>query len=119
MNDKRGVLGICRKIFNTFIVEQGIKFGFIRFTSDEVVEPSLWYYNDMMFIRGQLPETQKSPVDQSQTKKRASSDEVTKELVGLATQYFKRPESEVDIKAKGWAMKLCRLAPNQKRFAEK
>ena len=41
------------------------------------------------------------------------------QLVGFATQYFKQPHTEEDFIAKGWAIKLKRLPPDQKRFAEK
>lgn len=52
-------------------------------------------------------------------KKKKGGPYSTDQLVGLATEYFKRPETEEDIIAKGWAMKLKKLTPDQRRFAEK
>lgn len=52
-------------------------------------------------------------------KKKQSSRSNTDELVDLASSYFKRPENESDILAKGWAMKLSRLTHDQRRYAEK
>lgn len=59
-----------------------------------------------------------APPPPSKRKKQSSQDS-TQELVGLATAYFKKPESESEIVARGWAIKLSRLAPDQRRFAEK
>lgn len=52
-------------------------------------------------------------------KKKQSSSTNTVEHVGLATTHFKTPENESDILAKGWAIKLNRLPPDQRRYAEK
>lgn len=53
-------------------------------------------------------------------KKKAPPESSTEELVGLATVYFKNPlDTEADIVGKGWAIKLNRLAPDQRRYAEK
>ncbi|CAH1396350.1 unnamed protein product [Nezara viridula] len=41
------------------------------------------------------------------------------EMLGLAAEYFNTPESESEVVAKGWAMKLNRLSPDQRLFAEK
>ena len=53
-----------------------------------------------------------------QPKKKKCTDP-TGQLVGLATDYFKKPETEEDVLAKSWAYKLKRLSGDQKRFAEK
>ncbi|KAK9891274.1 hypothetical protein WA026_013585 [Henosepilachna vigintioctopunctata] len=63
--------------------------------------------------------TLKRAIPANTDKKRKGGPDSTDQLVGLATEYFKRPETEEDILAKGWAMKLKKLAPNQRRFAEK
>lgn len=52
-------------------------------------------------------------------KKRKGEPDSTDQLVGLATEYFKRPETEEDILAEGWAMKLKKLPPDQRLFAGK
>lgn len=59
------------------------------------------------------------PVPFPTKKKITSSKDSTDELVGLATAYFKKPETESDFLAKGWTMKLNRLQPDQRCFAEK
>lgn len=51
--------------------------------------------------------------------KRKGEPDSTDQLVELVTEYFKRPEIEEDILAKGWAMKLRKLPLDQRRFAEK
>lgn len=63
--------------------------------------------------------TPKRAIPANTGKKRKGRPDSTDQLVGLATEYFKRPETEEDILAKGWAMKLKKLAPDQRRFAEK
>ncbi|XP_076066944.1 uncharacterized protein LOC143040158 isoform X3 [Oratosquilla oratoria] len=50
--------------------------------------------------------------------KRKATDS-TEQLVGLATEFFKRPETEEDVIAKSWAFKLKKLTAEQRRFAEK
>ncbi|KAL1488632.1 hypothetical protein ABEB36_014432 [Hypothenemus hampei] len=59
------------------------------------------------------------PSARTASKKRKGQPDSTEQLVGLATEYFKRPETEEDILAKSWAMKLKKLLPDQRRFAEK
>ncbi|XP_074027869.1 uncharacterized protein [Leptinotarsa decemlineata] len=117
---------------------------------DDIPESSLWYYNDMFFIKDQLEiaatETSESPLDvDSQLSQDSESTspsginttptsnpapppqkrnkrkvvDTNEQLVGLATEYFKWPETEEDIMAKGWAMKLKKIPPDQRRFAEK
>lgn len=63
--------------------------------------------------------TLKRAIPANTGKKRKGGSDSTDQLVGLTTDYFKRPETEEDILAKGWAMKLKKLAPDQRRFAEK
>ena len=63
--------------------------------------------------------TLKRAIPANTGKKRKGGPDSTDQLLGLATEYFKRPETEEDILAKGWAMKLKKLAPDQRRFAEK
>lgn len=65
------------------------------------------------------PPTPKPAIPVKTGKKRKGGLDSTDQLVGLATEYFKRPETEEDILAKGWAMKLKKLTPDQRRFAEK
>ncbi|KAK2722646.1 hypothetical protein QYM36_002986 [Artemia franciscana] len=59
------------------------------------------------------------PAVSPQKKKRKGQPDATEQLAGLATEYFKRPLTEEDIVAQSWAMKLKKLRPDQKRFAEK
>lgn len=63
--------------------------------------------------------TLKTAILASTSKKRKGGPDSTDQLVGLATENFKRPMTEEDILVKGWAMKLKKLAPDQRRFAEK
>ncbi|XP_039967450.1 uncharacterized protein LOC120779305 isoform X2 [Bactrocera tryoni] len=69
-----------------------------------------------------VSESEKFPTCSSTPQRKRSKKSLenrTEELVGLASEYFKKPETEADIIAKGWALKLNRLAADQKRFAEK
>jgi hypothetical protein len=59
------------------------------------------------------------PIPLPPKKKKPSSKDSTEELVGLATQYFKKSETESDFIAKGWCLKLTRLNSDQRCFAEK
>lgn len=59
------------------------------------------------------------PIPLLPKKKKPSSKDSTEELVGLATQYFKKSETESDFIAKGWSLKLTRLNSDQRCFAEK
>ncbi|XP_050306378.1 uncharacterized protein LOC126743367 [Anthonomus grandis grandis] len=108
---------------------------------DDIPEPTLWYYKELLFIKDQVEvadtESSEQPLtDDSQEpqmapdvktvktvpsrKRKPPPDSSTDELVGLATAYFKRPtDTESEIIAKGWAMKLNRLAADQRRYAEK
>ena len=63
-------------------------------------------------VRSESPESCVLP-------KRRKRSDPTDQLVGLATEYFKKPEGEEDVLAKSWAYKLKRLVGNQKLFAEK
>ncbi|XP_076284026.1 uncharacterized protein LOC143210759 [Lasioglossum baleicum] len=49
----------------------------------------------------------------------STHEDSTEQLGGLAAAYFEKPETESDIVAKGWALKLNRLPQDQRRFAEK
>jgi hypothetical protein len=51
--------------------------------------------------------------------KRKNKPDSTDQLLRLATAYFKQPQTEENILAQGWAMKMKKLRPDQKRFAEK
>lgn len=61
------------------------------------------------------------PTPKSSHKKTKRNSDATDELVGLATEYFKRPssEKEEDIVAKGWAMKMMKMDHDQRRLAER
>lgn len=59
------------------------------------------------------------PPNTSRQKKKEDSCE-TSELFSAATSYFKnRTEDDADVIAKGWALKIRRLAADQRRYAEK
>ncbi|XP_014271404.1 uncharacterized protein [Halyomorpha halys] len=52
-------------------------------------------------------------------KLKQSPKDTAEELLGLATEYLNKPESEWEVMAKGWALKLSKLATDQRLFAEK
>ncbi|XP_050676936.1 putative uncharacterized protein DDB_G0290521 [Leptidea sinapis] len=53
-------------------------------------------------------------------KPKKSKNTSQQDLIDLASHYFKKPDdSESDIIAKGWALKLKRLSPDQRRYAKK
>ncbi|XP_044745294.1 uncharacterized protein LOC123307141 [Coccinella septempunctata] len=113
-----------------------------RASTDDIPEPSLWYYYSLYFIRDQnetasteasepilsddsqsLPAQTALPspirTSKSTSRKRKHQPDSTEHLAGPSSEYFIRPEEEEDILAKGWAIKLKRLLPDQKLFAEK
>ncbi|XP_056648834.1 uncharacterized protein LOC130453230 [Diorhabda sublineata] len=103
-------------------------------STDDIPEPSLWYFDEIYFIKDQLEIAQTDtseepsiPHEDSQSqvnsescespsdvvtprtpkraitgKRRKGVPDSTDQLVGLATEYFKRPETEEDIVARGW-----------------
>ncbi|KAF5288883.1 hypothetical protein FQA39_LY03762 [Lamprigera yunnana] len=107
------------------------------FTND-IPAPSPWYYKDINFIKDQLEiaqtETSEQPIhdEDSQSQLNSSSVAYPSDVVSPstpkqdapgkarpATEYFKRPETKEDNLAKGWALKLKKLLPAQRRFTEK
>ncbi|CAH0717477.1 unnamed protein product, partial [Brenthis ino] len=102
-------------------------------SSDDIPKPTLWYFNQFLFIKDQLDVVEFESSEQSLTeesptanltlpllKRQKRTPDSTQALTDLAIAYLKKPsENESDVIAKGWAMKLKRLKPDQRRYAEK
>ncbi|XP_014271380.1 uncharacterized protein [Halyomorpha halys] len=115
---------------------------------NKVYVPKLWYFELMRFLgniklaktgRDTLEDTSDTeiinePPSQQETwtppiieqptppplkKLKQSPKDTAEELLGLATEYLNKPESEWEVMAKGWALKLSKLATDQRLFAEK
>ncbi|CAG4961444.1 unnamed protein product [Parnassius apollo] len=92
---------------------------------DDVQQPTLWYYNEMLFLIDQTSViiktecSEQSPLQQKKTLQKKRRNTLTDDLVNTASKYSKRSDNESDIIAKSWAIKLSRLAHDQKRYAEK
>lgn len=96
---------------------------------DDIIEPTLWYYSDFLFIKDQpgMSDTDsfthrspsQSPVPVKRIKAASDSKEKVLDVVTRYLKDFKKPESEMEIVARGWASKLNRIAPDQRCFAEK
>ncbi|KAK5648116.1 hypothetical protein RI129_003008 [Pyrocoelia pectoralis] len=109
--------------------------------TDDIIEPTLWYFEEMKFLVGQEePSTSQSTI-QIQThkvvrmisticinlqrknneppqKKRRNVDE-SAELISLAQKHLQEPQSEFDKIASAWAVELQKMKPQQQLFAKK
>ncbi|XP_014271387.1 uncharacterized protein [Halyomorpha halys] len=112
-----------------------------RYLGDKIYEPTLWYYHLFDFLEDQVTSrssspnlNEREPPSQQETwtppiieqptppplkKLKQSPKDTAEELLGLATEYLNKPESEWEVMAKGWALKLSKLATDQRLFAEK
>ncbi|CAK1594241.1 unnamed protein product [Parnassius mnemosyne] len=94
-------------------------------SADDVPQPTLWYYNEMLFLTNhtrvicKTESSEQSPPQQKKTPQKRSKNTSTDDLVNKAIKYSKRSDNESDIIAKSWATKLSRLAHDQRRYAEK
>ncbi|CAH1396348.1 unnamed protein product [Nezara viridula] len=127
----------CKKVEDSKSTEQD---------ANKVYVPKLWYFEHMRFLIGKkISRSDKNPFEDfkesemmseqsTQEPETPSADEslppppkkikknpknTAEEMLGLAAEYFNTPESESEVVAKGWAMKLNRLSPDQRLFAEK
>ncbi|XP_030028566.2 uncharacterized protein LOC115446146 [Manduca sexta] len=98
-------------------------------SGDDESKPVLWYYEDMMFLADQMDinETYKIMAHSLILKKsfqRKTNEKPIKTThvstqVDAESEYSKVREYETDIISKNWAIKLNRLEPDQRRYAEK
>ncbi|XP_045502696.1 uncharacterized protein LOC123699725 [Colias croceus] len=100
---------------------------------DEVYRPKLWYYNEFEFItdardtkdtecsmqRISVSEIEHNSPIASSANKIIKKRKTYQNEESLANNFLKTSDEEIDIIAKSWAIKLKRLNPLQRRFAEK
>ncbi|XP_075985676.1 uncharacterized protein LOC142982861 [Anticarsia gemmatalis] len=90
---------------------------------EEEPEPILWYYNEMAFLIGQEVHAKRNTSivnnESNQTKILRNLKRKKISIVSTKSLSSKEPGNEEDIQAKCWAMKLRKLAPDQRLFAEK
>ncbi|XP_062125812.1 uncharacterized protein LOC133838659 [Drosophila sulfurigaster albostrigata] len=97
--------------------------------TDDVYQPSLWYFNDLCFLHdtessvdgitsfddGQENETPKAP----KRKHDESSEFLQKAVAHLDNISAKQPKCEADIYAEKWAAMFKQLSKEQQLFAKK
>ncbi|KAK5650170.1 hypothetical protein RI129_001199 [Pyrocoelia pectoralis] len=106
--------------------------------TDDIIEPTLWYFEEMKFLVGQEePSTSQSTIeiqdDDTQggeddiddrknngppQKKRRKVDE-SAELISLAQKHLQEPQTEFDKISSAWAVELQKMKPQQQLFAKK
>ncbi|CAG4988977.1 unnamed protein product [Parnassius apollo] len=101
-------------------------------TEDEVYQPRLWYYSEMLFLvnstevtttEGSIRKTaetgENQPTRSTTNSRKKHKTSHHDKFMTLASNNFKTPDADADIIAKSWVIKLNRLVPDQRRFAEK
>ncbi|XP_055910353.1 uncharacterized protein LOC129944732 [Eupeodes corollae] len=103
--------------------------------ADEVVEPSLWYFDALHFLRTlEQPCSSKSSMnnkandtnpemshnsDEQPPKKAKTKNDGSQELISLVRKRLQEPKNEFEQISAAWAVDLQRMEPEQQLFAKK
>ncbi|KAF5294604.1 hypothetical protein FQA39_LY13363 [Lamprigera yunnana] len=94
--------------------------------TDDIIEPTLCYFEEMNFLVGQKePSTSQSTIQIQDDDTQGGEDDIDdveiREPINISTinKHLQEPQTEFDKIASAWAVKLRKMKPQQQLFAKK